>query len=174
MPLPDAPPPKSSRVYQQTTGKTLQSLTVDNLDTISDPVFLDRNSEDELRRINLVGAASDLKSFSGPIPGTLQVVTSTGTSTGNNIAFQPDAGEVWELTAASFGAVGSGSWRGILALKDADGNYVELVDKSTSGTGQSLDYRYSPTYITNDVYLEFTIVTVDTSLSVKCAVVRVR
>jgi hypothetical protein len=165
-----APPASTGLIGDQLPAEV---FTVEDFDIVKNQVHLEEKNFQLLEALNTIGQVSNMQSQSGPIPGTLKVVTSTGTSAGNNIAFQPAAGEVWELTAASFGAVGSGSWRGILALKDGDGNYVELVDKSTSGTGQSLDFS-TPVYITNDVYLEFTIVTVDTSLSVKAAVVRVR
>ena len=148
-------------------------FTVEDFDTVRNQVNLEASNFQLIDSLNTMGQVTNMQSQSGPIPGTLKIITSTGTSAGNNIAFQPPAGEVWELCAASFGAVGSGSWRGILALKDGDGNYVELVDKSTSGTGQSLDF-VTPVFITNDVYLEFTIITVDTSLAVKAAVIRVR
>tara|TARA_R110000772_G_scaffold267707_1_gene392273 strand:+ start:2371 stop:2895 length:525 start_codon:yes stop_codon:yes gene_type:complete len=174
MPLPDAKPtPNKANIYEQFSSIKVVDFTVDNLDVVRKPLFLNGQSEDVLRRLNLLSQVTNSQSTSGPIPSTLQIVTATGTSAANIIAFQPNAGEVWELTAASFSEVGAGSWRGILALKDTSGNYVELVDKASSGTGQSLDF-VTPVYITSDVYLEFTIVTVDTSLSVKAAVVRVR
>lgn len=165
------PPPSSTGL----TGdqSPAEVFTVEDFDQVRNQVNLEDKNYQLLEALNTIGQITNMQSQSGPIPGSLKIVTSSGTAAGNNIAFQPSSGEVWELTAASFGAVGSGSWRGILALKDGDGNYVELVDKSTSGTGQSLDFS-TPVYITNDVYLEFTIVTVDTSLSVKAAVVRVR
>jgi len=180
---------RTSNVLKQTNTKTVSAppastglsgdqlpdevFTVDDYDLVKNQVNLEEDNYQLLEALNTMGQITNMQSQSGPIPGTLKIVTSTGTAAGNNIAFQPNAGEVWELIAASFGAEGAGSWRGILALKDADGNYVELVDKSTSGTGQSLDFQ-TPIFITSDVYLEFTIVTVDTRLSVKAAVVRVR
>jgi len=148
-------------------------FSVADFDQVRNQVTLEDKNFELLNALNIMGQITNMQSQSGPIPGTLKIVTSTGTSAGNNIAFQPAVGQVWELTAASFGAVGSGSYRGILSLKDGDGNYVELVDKSGTGTGQSLDFS-TPVFVTNDVYLDFTIVTVDTSLSVKAAVVRVR
>ena len=132
MPLPDAPPPRSSRVYQQTTGKTLQSLTVQNLDTISDPVFLDRNSEDELRRINLVGQASNLQSQSGPIPGTgevKEVLDTTGSGTPISTLLEPGAGEAYEITAAN--------WE----TKNSNAAYWRIQDPNTSGTGVLVEYK---------------------------------
>jgi hypothetical protein len=165
------PPPAATGLVGDQLPDTVFSAL--DFDQIKNQVNLEAKNFQLLETLNTMGQITNMQSQSGPLPGTLKIVTTTGTSAGNNIAFQPDVNEVWELTAASFGAVGSGSWRGILALKDGDGNYVELVDKSTSGTGQSLDF-VTPIFITSDVYLEFTIVTVDTSLSVKAAVVRVR
>lgn len=153
MPLPDAPPPKSSRVYQQTTGKTLQSLTVENLDTISDPVFLDRNSEDELRRLNLVGQASNLQSSSGPIPGT--AVIKSVTVTDNSIAtiFQPDPGQVWLWMnwSASTSGQGGATINHYTYLSDGSLNDALSVITAASTTPKN-ETPYSAIYVTNEVY----------------------
>lgn len=135
MPLPDAPPPRSSRVYQQTTGKTLQSLTVENLDTISDPVFLDRNSEDELRRINLVGQASNLQSQSGPIPGTgvvKEITDTTGSGSPESILLEPAQGEAYHITAVEWQTKNANA--GFYRLHDPDGSKVLVEYKLAVGT----------------------------------------
>ena len=165
-----APPASTGLVGDQAPAEI---FTVTDFDLVKNQIHLEEENFQLMDALNTMGQITNMQSQSGPIPGTLKIVTSTNTTAGNNNAFQPDAGQVWELTAASFGHVGSGAYRGILALKDGDGNYVELLDKSGTGTGQALDF-VTPVYVTNDVYVEFTIVTVDTSLSAKLAVVRVR
>ena len=158
MPLPDAPPPKSSRVYQQTTGKTLQSLTVGNLDTISDPVFLDRNSEDELRRINLVGQASNLQSQSGPIPGTGQVKQTlvTDGTTGHQDVFIPEAGEVGLVSTISVKPTASGTINLSMSLEDSTTGARAILDASTGSVtaGTIIDLINGPTLVSKECFLQ--------------------
>ncbi len=98
MPLPDAPPPKTSRVYQQLTGKLLSTLTSDQYNTIKDPVYIDRNAEDEIRRLLLVGNLTGHISSSGTI-------ADSGGDSVSEVAFDaatgatifPPIGEVWRI-----------------------------------------------------------------------------
>ena len=78
MPLPFAPPPKDSSLYQQLESTTLQTMTADQLDTIRAKTFSQgtEGTEDEYRRILLLGLASNQVSMAGPIPGT-QVLLDT-------------------------------------------------------------------------------------------------
>lgn len=151
MPLPDAPPPRSSRVYQQTTGKTLQSLTVGNLDTISDPVFLDRNSEDELRRINLVGQASNLQSQSGPISGTQNLLDTDSISNSEITVHKPESGQVWQLVAASITTLDGASTM-ILKLNDDTSTPGVQIDTFNS-TSNPIELN-EPIFYTSDVWLK--------------------
>ena len=94
MPLPDTPNPETSNVYRQLSSENIGSADVDNFDIVRFPVNLDSSSEDELRRINLVGQAANLQSQSGPIPGTMKcesVALSAGT---NGDFFVPQEGAV--------------------------------------------------------------------------------
>ena len=164
-------PPSSTGL----TGDQLPAevFTVDDFDLVRNQVHLEEKNFQLLEALNTMGQISNMQSQSGPIPGTLEIKTASSSSTGNFTVLSPDAGQVWQVIAMSLGPEGSGSYRGIGALKDSAGNYVELFDKSGTGTGQSLDFD-TPIYVTSDVFLEFTIVTVDTSLTLKAAVVRVR
>ena len=99
-PLPFAPPPKDSSLYQQQESTTLITLTPDQLDTIRAKTFSQgtEGNEDEYRRLLLLGLAADKLSVSGPIPGTQQIVQATYTGTGDDADFfKPNVGEVWQL-----------------------------------------------------------------------------
>tara|TARA_R110002110_G_scaffold70410_1_gene188996 strand:- start:1709 stop:2290 length:582 start_codon:yes stop_codon:yes gene_type:complete len=107
MPLPDASEAEKSRLYVQFQGLTLLptgtgAITSDLMDALRNQTFVDTLNEDELRRINLVGAASSTMSFSGPMPDT-HVIHNVSTSTTNeaNVFFSPGKGEVWKLLGAS-------------------------------------------------------------------------
>lgn len=144
-----------------------------DFDQIRNQVNLEVGNIQLLDVLNTLGQITNTQSTSGPIPHTSAIKTSSQTSTGNFIVFRPDSGQVWQVMAMSILPAGSGSYRGIGALVDEAGNAVELFDKSGTGTAESLDYD-TPIFITRDVYLQFTVVTVDTSLTLKAAVVRVR
>ena len=84
MPLPDAPPVETSRIYQQfkglnALGNVTGAISSDLMDNIRLQQFVDFNSEDELRRMLLVGLASQTMSAAGPIANTgrIEVITST-------------------------------------------------------------------------------------------------
>ena len=84
MPLPDTPNPEKSNIYRQLSSEDIQSADIDNFDVVRFPINLDASSEDELRRINLVGQAANLQSQSGPIPGTMKIER-TNTSSAQTI-----------------------------------------------------------------------------------------
>ena len=192
MPLPDAPPPKTSRVYQQFAGKLLSTISSTNFDTVKDPVYIDRNSEDEIRRLNLIGQATNMQSQSGPMPETSKVV-STGdlADTGTVSVFRPEVGEVWQLMAMSLDPNGSNAaHRGIGYLVDfssltnpadptnlSNAKFVEIFDVSLSTSAESLTYD-TPLYLDRNTYFALNVVTLDTAagdtLALKIACIRVR
>jgi hypothetical protein len=146
---------------------------VSDFDKVRNQINLEAANIQLLDVLNILGQITNTQSTSGPIPNTSSIKVSSQSSTGNFIAFRPDSGQVWQVMAMSLLPSGSGSYRGIGALVDENGNAVELFDKSGTGTAESLDYD-TPIFLTRDVYLQFTVVTVDTSLTLKAAVVRVR
>ena len=67
MPLPNAEPePKDANIYNQLSTIQASDLTRSQLDVIRDPLFLNAQSEDVLRRILLIGQVTDQLSTSGP------------------------------------------------------------------------------------------------------------
>jgi hypothetical protein len=103
-PLPVAPPPKDSSLYQQLESTTLQTLTADQLDTIRAKTFSQGTdgNEDEYRRILLLGHASNQLSSSGPIPGTLEIVSTGDLSSNATTTLKtPSEGEVWVICGLS-------------------------------------------------------------------------
>ena len=102
MPLPDAPPPKSSRVYQQLTGKTLSDVVESDIGAIYDPVFIDRNAEDEIRRLKLVAELTGHKSSSGVLAdcGGYKLVSEDYDVTGP-VLLAP-IGQVWRIQLLIF------------------------------------------------------------------------
>jgi len=164
-----APLPSTGLVGDQAPAEI---FTVLDFDIVKNQIHLEEENFQLMQALNTMGQITNMQSQSGPIPGTLAIKTSTSTTAESTIVFQPDAGQVWQVIALSILPAGSGSYRGIANLYDGN-NAVELFDKSGTGTAESLDYD-TPIFISSDVYLRFTVVTVDTSLTLKAAVARVR
>ena len=97
MPLPDSEPGKESNVYAQLRSSQLGSASVDNFDQVKDPVFINKEWEDEMRRINLVGQAGNLQSQSGPIMGTVGFYTNDFTADAIADVLTPGEGEIWRV-----------------------------------------------------------------------------
>lgn len=179
MPLPNAKPdPEESNVYKQLSSIKASDLTRSQLDVIRDPLFLNDESEDVLRRILLIGQATDQLSSSGAIPRSQQIVQETYSSTGSNVFFKPPVGEVHILcggdTLAS-GGTGSIQWQ----LSDASGTIALLFQTSVSGQepiGQNStnNNMITPVYITSDTYLVANVSAVATSVRASLVFIRIR
>lgn len=135
MPLENAPDPETSNLYRQLSSEQLSTASKTNFDTAQDPVFLDSSSEDELRRINLVGQASNMQSQSGPIANTAQVVNTNITTSGTTTLFTPQPGTVWQIVAAGTSAGYTGlSWL-ILKIYDTTNSLsVEIASQTSYNT----------------------------------------
>lgn len=97
MPLPDSEPGTESNLYAQLRSSQLGTASVDAFDLVKDPVFINKEWEDELRRINLVGQASNLQSQSGPIMGTVSFKTNDFTADAIADILTPEEGEIWRV-----------------------------------------------------------------------------
>jgi hypothetical protein len=118
-------------VYQQLSSEQLGSMSKDNFDIANDPVFANASSEDELRRLNLVGQASNMQSQSGPIPGTGRVeLYANTTSVTEADFFTPSEGESWQLLAAQTKAFYTGQSSAELFI--SDGTTSVSLDRPTS------------------------------------------
>jgi hypothetical protein len=97
MPLPDSTAPEGSNLYAQMSSEQLGTASLSNFDILQDPVFLDPSSEDELRRINLMGQAANLQSQSGPLMGTVCFKTNNFTADATADILTPAEGEIWRI-----------------------------------------------------------------------------
>ena len=84
MPLPFAPKPDESKVYDSLKSVILNEVTADQLDSLRSQVFAQGvdGAEDEYRRLVLLALASQSGSVSGPIAGAIEIV-STGDLSSN-------------------------------------------------------------------------------------------
>ena len=148
MPLPNAKPdPAGSHVNRQLNSIKLGDLTNAQFDVVYDNVYLNDMSEDELRRLALVGAArqSFSASSSGPIPGNVIIVSETityaevGAATGYKEFYRPAEGEVYQLLAASATMSGGTVGCTIMASTGVDNittiqtPFVQIAQESSTG-----------------------------------------
>jgi hypothetical protein len=187
MPIPDANEPKDSNVYKQLSSEQLGTISKSNFDIVQDPVFIDQNNEDELRRINLVGSATGMKSYSGPIPGTAFIHVTSNPSSSAQDGFIPEAGEVWLWMGggASLGSA-SGTIKSYTSMytpargRNHDGAAASfvIVEETTTSDYTAISYDVPDTniYVTSNNYLRIQINGTYTSSesSVKMGYVRVR
>lgn len=160
MPLPFAPPPKDSSLYQQLESTTLKTLTPAQLDTIRAKTFSQgtEGNEDEYRRLLLLGLAASQLSLSGPMPGTVDVITFSTSSSGTQVGCDEDGfykteGSVWKIFAPALSVGGgSGSIQHEFRLI-RDGSTTEILDFSS--TGGSLRPTTEEGFIGGEIYVSY-------------------
>jgi hypothetical protein len=185
MPLPFAPPPKDSSLYQQLESTTLQTLTADQLDTIRAKTFSQgtEGNEDEYRRLLLLALAANQLSLSGPMPGTVDVVNFTSDTSGAVVAMTEDGffkepGSVWKIFAPSLSVGGgSGSIQHELRMINS-GSTLEILDFSSSGGSlrPTVEEGFigGEIYVSYPAYLTYEATGTFTSAGLSLGIVRVR
>jgi len=184
MPLPDAQPkPAGSNIYHQLNSTKLGDLTNAEFSIVRDPLFLNDRSEDELRRLALIGQArqSLSASSSGPIPNTglMTNVTATVSGAANEI-LQPGPGEVYQVMGLSYVVTGiSGSLSHLISLKGvysgAPGGTVTIAEKSSTDAGDNFgDIDFSPLHIDENFQLQYYVYGTFTNVVVRGAFIRIR
>lgn len=166
MPLPFAPKPAESRVYESLKSTLLSSVTADQLNTLRAEVFAQgvEGAEDEYRRLVLLMLAAEAGSVSGPIPGTAQLVQLEDVSS-DRIGFQPDEG-VWQFLGGDvLETNGSATFTVNFRLtNDSAAGYPYAMICTASTTGQEIigtdtsAFGQYPVYVTNELslYLDVT------------------
>ena len=182
MPLPEAKPtPDKANIYEQFSNIQASDLTRSQLDIIRDPLFLNSESEDVLRRILLIGQVTDQLSTSGPIPRTGQIVQQAfdeGNEGDLVTIFKPSIGEVWLMTNASSSHSGGSSGISIF-IADQTSSSTDMVflgQESSTGVVPFSPSPHTQVYLTSDMFLVGQGYSIDTgeSSSFKCGVIRVR
>ena len=133
MSLPFAGPPEEYQIYTDLKGVVLADLTADQFDQLRERLFSEgvNGTEDEYRRLVLLGQAGQKLSSSGPIPGT-GIVTDLDQTDQNIIVIkEPAKGEVWMVTGGSCTGTGiSGSVCYHLLTANQSDNIEGSTDRS--------------------------------------------
>jgi len=110
MPLPDAEPtPNKANIYDQLSNIKLGDLTLTQFDILRNPLFLNGQSEDVLRRLKLIYEISNFYPSGAPLPGTFTIESVSATTNGSQDLFEPaDDGSVWQIVAMSLGGAYTG------------------------------------------------------------------
>jgi len=145
MSLPFAVKPEESDIYQDLKGVKLADLTADQFDQLRDRIFSEgvNGTEDEYRRLTLLGQASQKISSSGPIPGA-DTVISVNSDTNNAIIKikEPSKGEIWQLSSGSW--TGSGI-SGTICYYLLAANQSDNIDGGTDRSAASIIVEYCAT-----------------------------
>ena len=150
MPLPFAPPPKESKVYTDLKNLKITGVTAEQMDTLKGQLFAQGidGSEDEMRRLKLLGEVSNQQSSSGSIPGTAEVIRLQRTSAGVNTIFAPSEGEAWVIDGAQSGSFYTGQTTVTLSLYDPNNTYmVSVGQQDAADTAFTASYMSSPVHI---------------------------
>lgn len=144
MPLPFAPPPSQSKVYADLKNLKLSEVTADQFDSLKGALFAQGvdSSEDEMRRLTLVGQVSNQQSASGAIPGTGTFVSETqADDSGTLDLWLGDSypGEVWQLVAASIIPNNTGIRVRLRLYNVAQTIKIELGDETGHGSSEPFD-----------------------------------
>lgn len=145
MSLPFAVRPEESTIYQDLKGVKLADLTADQFDQLRERIFSEgvNGTEDEYRRLELLGQAAQKISSSGPIPGTDTVITVQATSTQQIVPVKvPNKGEVWTLSSGSW--TGSGI-SGTICYYLLIANQSDNIDSGTDRAAASIVVEYCAT-----------------------------
>jgi len=177
MPLPFAPKPEESRVYDSLKSVLLDDVTADQLESLRETVFAQGvdGAEDEYRRLLLLMLASQAGSISGPIPGasTIEQITRTSDS-GLFTIFQPDSG-IYQFNG---GDILSSGGSGACNFYLYDGSVQTYIGSaSTSGQEPLPTDTYglrTPFFVSPTMYFAGDITSISTSIRITAAFVRVR
>jgi len=148
-----APPASTGLTGDQSPAEV---FTVDDFDIVKNQVHLEEKNFQLLEALNTMGQITNMQSQSGPIPGTVKIVSATVTGSGLKAnLFRPDAkGEVWQLVDASFDLQGSSGGVNLrLYLTDGTDSVIS-EHESASADGEYTITNASPIFLTYDVYLQ--------------------
>ena len=174
MTLPFSDKPEKSSIYQDVKTTTLQDLTPDQFDQFKERMFAEgvNGLEDEYRRLILLGLASDKISLSGPLDDAqiVEITDTTGTGNPFGVLYQPEKGQVWQVTGLTTRSLSANSAQVFLTNGT---NSVELGQESNPFT--TFDpFGSPPIYVTNDVYLNYEFTNATGNCGVAVSLIRVR
>ena len=90
-----APDPGKEKVYDNLQTKTLADVTASDIQTLTEPTFIQATNQDALLTYNTINKAA--MRDGSPMPNTMKIVSTTVTDNTRTIAFTVNKGEVYQL-----------------------------------------------------------------------------
>lgn len=164
-----------NKLYTDFKGKdVLDGISADNFDSLKNDAFITPENKQFFEDLLRTGWLSGQISSSGPMPNTAKIIQIdlTSSSSTSGTVFTPAAGEVWQLTGASTGALNAS--RAELNLREpATGALVEIGAETAAAT-QFDPTGINPVYVDNNVDLSYFISGLTGNTTIKVALIRVR
>ena len=153
-------------------------ITVEQIDQVRNQMNLELANIDAFEKLNTLTNVTNTSSSSGPIVGTMKIVTASTTGGGATVFRPANTHEVWEVVSMSQTRVNAtGSTTTVIRLANDDGDNV-LIEELADNSGEfPLNVSSShPILVTYEVYLTagYSPSGNADSITVKVAVVRVR
>ena len=174
-----APNPTKQDIYNQLATVSLNDVTAEQIQKLTNPVTISSDNQDSLLTMNAVNKAAMRDGSS--MPGTGQIINVTATDPGVGVdILTPAKGEVWQIIALSYivtDIVGSISHLVYLTgnYSGAPGGSVVISEKSSTDAGDNFgDVDYNPLHIDENINLQYTFYGNATSVSIRCAAIRIR
>lgn len=157
------------------TRDVLDGISADNFDSLKNDAFITPENKEFFEDLLRTGWLSGQLSSSGPMPNTAKIVEVelTSSSATSGTVFTPSAGEVWQITGASTGAVNASRVELNLRATDGSGNLVEIGAETAAATQFDPD-GWNPVYIDNNVDLSYFISNLTGDTNFKVGLIRVR
>jgi hypothetical protein len=158
-------------IYEQLNTQTAGNVTKTDYDRVSNPIHIERANKEALKDRVDVGLASNMLSTAGPIPGTGKVVLVSRTSSGDEIFFTPDPGQVWRVEGVCTGGTVNGTM--VLKLKDLTNDIEVEIGQETAANTVFHPY-WGPSYIDDNLVLMMHFSGVSSTCETQAAFIRVR
>ena len=171
-------PPSSTGLTGDQLPETVFNFTT--FDTIKNQVTLQLSNLELLNVLNTIGQVTNTQSQSGPIPGTMQVVSVSTTSSGTQVSgFTPGVGVVWQLVGAisTSGSGLSGTVFLEIKLRDTvNGVTNEFISTSTTtGTDAPMtETTQNPVFLDHNINLQVEATGTFTQINFAIPLIRVR
>ena len=162
-----------NKLYTDFVGRDiLDGISADNFDSLKNDAFITPENKEFFEDMLRTGWLSGQLSSSGPMPNTaiIQLVSVPGGGATSGLIFKPSAGEVWQITGASTGTMGSTR----VELQMSDGTNNVEIGAETAAATQFDPKGWPPVFIDNNVYLNYFISGLSTTTTFTVAFIRVR
>lgn len=152
-----APNPNTQDIYNQLATISLNDVTAEQIQKLTNPVTISSDNQDSLLTMNTVNRAAMRDGMPMPDTGAIQIKTISDNTTQE--IFRPQVGEVWQLMGVSFQrTAGDGSSVYTMYICDDDGNEVYWFYASSSDTVVSFsadsNFPDFPMYYDNKMFLK--------------------